>query len=97
MILQPNRYFSEAYEHDMAGILLVVEGTGFRVKQVMKDSPATAADLRAGDLITAVNGRAVLTMEELRQMFMRKGRSYRLNVKRGDEKLKAIIRLRRLI
>lgn len=97
MILEPNRYFSESYEHDMAGILLVVEGTGFRVKQVIEDSPATAAGLREGDLITAVNGRAVLTLEELRQMFMRKGRSYRLSLKRGDEKMQTRIRLIRLI
>ena len=97
MILEPNRYFSEAYEHDMAGMLLVVEGTDFRVKQVMENSPATAAGLREGDLITAVNGRAVLTLEELRQMFMRNGRSYRLSVKRGDETMQTRIRLTRLI
>jgi C-terminal processing protease CtpA/Prc len=97
MILEPNRHFSEPYEYDMAGILLVVEGAGFRVKQVLEDSPATAAGLREGDLITAVNGRADLTLEELRQMFMRKGRSYRLSLKRGDEKVQTRIRLTRLI
>jgi hypothetical protein len=97
MILAPNRYFSEPYEHDMAGMLLVVEGKGFRVKQVIDDSPATAAGLCEGDLITAVNGRTVLTLERLRQMFMRRGRSYRLSVKRGDEKMLTKITLRRLI
>jgi len=97
MIIEPNRYFSETYEYDMAGMLLVVEGTGFRVKQVMENSPATAAGLREGDLITAVNGRTVLTLERLRQMFMRKGRSFRLTAKRGDEKMQTIITLRRLI
>lgn len=97
MILEPNRYFSEPYEHDMAGMLLVVEGTSFRVRQVIERSPATIAGLRAGDLITAVNRRPTLTLEELRQMFMRKGRSYRLSVTRGDEKMQTIIRLTRLI
>jgi PDZ domain len=96
MILEPNRYFSDPYEYDMAGMLLVVEGVGYRVKQMMKDSPATAAGLKEGDLITAVNGR-VLTLEELRRMFMRKGRSYRLSVKRGAEKIQTTITLRRLI
>jgi hypothetical protein len=97
MILEPNRYFSETYEHDMAGMLLVVEGKNFRVKQVMENSPANAAGLREGDLITAVNGRAVLTMEELRQMFMQKGQRYRLSINRGNEKMQISIILRRLV
>ena len=97
MILEPNRYFSETYEHDMAGMLLVVEGKTFRVKQVMENSPANAAGLREGDLITAANGRAVLTMEELRQMFMRKGQRYRLSINRGNEKMQIRIILRRLV
>lgn len=97
MILEPNRYFSEAYEHDMSGMLLVVEGTGFRVKQVIENSPATAAGLREGDLITVVDGRAALTLEDLRQMFMRIKRSYRLTFKRGDKRMQTRIRLTRLI
>jgi hypothetical protein len=97
MILEPNRYFSEAYEHDMAGMLLVFEKTGFRVKQVIEDSPATSAGLREGDLVTAVNGRSTLTLEDLRQMFMRKGRSYRLSFKRDDKTMQTRIRLTRLI
>ncbi len=97
MILEPNRYFSEAYEHDMARMLLVVEGKGFRVKQVINHSAATAAGLREGDLITTVNGRADLTLEQLRLMFMREGRSYLFSIKRGEQQIQRKIKMRRLI
>ncbi len=99
MILEPNRYFSEAYEHDMTGMLLVAEGTGFRVKQVMEDSPATAARLHEGDVISAINGKpaSALTLEQLRLMFMREGRSYGLTVKRSEQRIQTTIKLRRLI
>lgn len=99
MILEPNRYFSEPYEHDMAGMLLVTEGTGFRVRQVIENSPATAAGLHEGDVISAINGKpaSALTLEQLRLMFMREGRSYLFSVKRGEQKTQTRIRLRRLI
>jgi len=99
MILEPNRYFSQSYEHDMAGMLLVTEGTGFRIRQVIENSPATAAGLHEGDVISAINGKpaSALTMEQLRLMFMREGRSYLFSVKRGNQKIQTRIRLRRLI
>jgi len=99
MILEPNRYFSEAYEHDMAGMLLVTEGTGFRVRQLIENSPATAAGLHEGDVISAINGKpaSALTLEQLRLMFMREGRSYLLSIKRGEQQIQITIKMRRLI
>ena len=99
MILEPNRYFSEAYEHDMAGMLLVTEGTGFRVRQLIENSPATAAGLHEGDVISAINGKpaSALTLEQLRLMFMREGRSYLLSIKRGEQQIEITIKMRRLI
>ena len=102
MILEPNRTFSEPYEYDMSGLLLIAEGTDytiFRVRQLIENSPATTAGLREGDVISAVNGKvaAKLTMEQVRQMFKQEGQSYLLSIKRGDEKMQTRIRLRRLI
>ena len=99
MILEPNRYFSKSYEHDMAGMLLVTEGTGFRVRQVVENSPATAAGLHEGDVISAINGKpaSALTLEQLRLMFMREGRSYLFSIKRGEQQIQRTIKMRRLI
>ncbi len=99
VILEPNRYFSEGFEHDMSGMLLVVEGTGFRINQVMGNSPASAAGVHKGDILITVNGKRspTLTLEQLRRMFLRDGRSYWLGVKRGDRIIQTKISLRRLI
>jgi hypothetical protein len=102
MILKPNRYFREPYEYDMSGALLVVEGADFKtfkIRQVIENSPASEAGLRLGDVILAVNRKPAskLTLEQVRQMFKQEGRSYRLRVKRGEQKIETTIKLRRLI
>lgn len=102
MILEPNRYISDPEEYDMSGMLLVAEGTDFRtfkVRRLIENSPATAAGLREGDVISAVDGKpaSTLTLEDVRQMFKQKGRSYRLTVERSEQKIQTKIKLRRLI
>ncbi len=102
MILEPNRYISDFEEYDMSGMLLIDEGADFRtfkVKRTIVNSPATAAGLREGDIISAVDGKSTsnLTLEQVRQMFKRKGRSYRLTVERDGQKIQTKIKLRRLI
>jgi len=102
MILEPNRYISELEEYDMSGILLIAEGADFRtfkVKKVIEDSPAIAAGLREGDIISAIDNKSAsnLTLEQVRQMFKQKGSSYRLTVERSEQKIQTKIKLRRLI
>ncbi len=86
----------------MSGALLIAEGTEFKifkVRQLIENSPATAAQLREGDVLSAIDGEPAskLTLEQVRQMFNKEGRSYLLSVKRGDEELQIRIRLRRLV
>ena len=102
MILEPNRYISESEEYDMSGMLLIAEGTDFKtfkVRRTIENSPATLAGLREGDIISAVDGKSTsnLTLEQVRQMFKQKGRSYRLTVERDGQKIQTKIKLRRLI
>jgi membrane-associated protease RseP (regulator of RpoE activity) len=102
MILEPNRYISDSEQYDMSGMLLIAEGTDFRtfkVRRMIENSPATLAGLREGDIISAIDGKPTsnLTLEQVRQMFKQKGRSYRLTVERDGQKIQTKIKLRRLI
>ena len=102
MILEPNRHFSEPDEYDMSGLLLIAEGNDFKtfkVRHLIEDSPATAAGLSEGDVISAVNGTPAskLSLEQVRRMFKKEGQSYLLSIKRGDERTQIRISLRRLI
>ncbi len=102
MILEPNRHFSAPDEYDMSGMLIIAEGNDFKtlkVRHLIEDSPATAAGLREGDVIAAVNGilASKLSLEQVRRMFKKDGQSYLLSIKRGDERMQIRIKLRRLI
>jgi hypothetical protein len=102
MILEPARSISEPEEYDMSGLLLVAEGADFKtftVRQTIENSPAALAGLREGDVISIIDGKSArrLTLEEVRQMFKRSGRSYPLVVERGGQKIRTRIELKKLI
>ena len=102
MILEPDRFISDAEEYDMSGMLLIAEGTNFRtfkVRRTIENSPATLAGLREGDVISLIDGRSTsnLTLEEVRRMLKQKGRNYRLTVERDGQQIQTKIKLRRLI
>jgi hypothetical protein len=102
LILEPNSQLDEPFEHDMSGALLIAEGADFKslkVKRVMDGSPAAAAGLREGDVILAIGGQRTsdLSLELVKQMFRRPGRTYRLELDRAGETIHTEIQLRRLI
>lgn len=102
MILEPSRSISDPQEYDMSGMLLIAEGTDFKifkVRQIIENSPATAAGLQEGDIILAIDGKPAsnLTLEQVRQMFKQTSRSYRLTIERDKQKLQTGIKLRRLL
>ncbi|HJR08823.1 MAG TPA: aspartyl protease family protein [Pyrinomonadaceae bacterium] len=102
MILESNRYISDPEEYDMSGILLIAEGKDFKtfkVGRIIEHSPAEAAGLREGDVITAIDRKPIstLVLEQVRQMFKQNGRSYRLMINRDGQMVQTKIKLRRLI
>lgn len=102
IILEPNAQISEPYEASLSGASIAAEGSDYktyRVRSILEDSPALEAGLRAGDVITAIDGKpaAAFTFEQLRQMLRQDGREFLLSIKRGEERLQVKIKLRRLI
>lgn len=102
IILEPNARFAEPFEASFTGASLAAGGADFKtfkVKSVLDGSPAAEAGLRAGDVITAVDGKpaARFTAEQLRRMFRQESRKYILNIKRGETVLQATLKTRRLI
>ena len=102
MILESNKFFGDAYDVDMTGLVLASESPGFevvRVNRVLEGTPAAEAGLRQGDEIIAVDSRPAveLGLAKLREMFKQPGRSYSLKFKRGADTLSAEIKTRRLV
>lgn len=91
------RDLSESEAEEMSAKLGFGEGYGVVVAEVLKDTPAEAAGLRAGDLVVAIEGRPVVETRalqrivggtaagrELRLVVLREGRRRELRVRVGQ-------------
>ena len=102
MMLEPNAGFKDPYEVAMSGI-----GFGSneedckdrKVQEVEPNSPASAADLQVGDIITAIDDKGIndIPSNDFEQLWKQNGKEIRLTIKRGTEILEKRIILRRLI
>ena len=102
MRLEPNDSLRDPFESDMSGLILVADGADFktlRIGQVRSDSPATAAGLREGDVLLALDDQPVsmFTLFQLKQIFKQDDREVLLRVRRGEEQLQVRFRLKRRI
>ena len=92
VMVVPLTTMNKPLEEDLSGVVLIAEGKDFRtikVRQVFANSPATKAGLRAGDVITEIDGKPVaeLDLQTIRRMFRNPGQAYQLLVKRQNENL----------
>jgi len=91
------RDLAEAEMDDLAVKLGLREGYGVVLAEIMKDTPAASSDLRAGDLIVAIDGRPVVETRglqrvvgstaagrELTLVVVREGRRRELRVRVGQ-------------
>jgi len=99
VFFEPNPKFSDPFEADMSGAVLLRTGADYVVRLVNPDSPASEAGLEEGDHVTSIDGTptAGLDLSALRTHLTGAGRSVRLEVTRGDEHHTATMVLRRLI
>lgn len=99
ILLAPNASTREGPAEDRCGLLLVAEGDDFslvRVRWVAGGSPAAAAGVRPGDVVTAVDGRAAAAvgLAGLWQLFQGpEGTAHRLRFSREGHEREVAIRL----
>lgn len=100
MLLEKARGFGEPFETDMAGLALDWQpDSTLKVRSVLPDSPAAAAQLREGDVLLAIDGQTTSALGEdrVRKSFLVHGAELRLSIRRGGETLEKKVRLKRLV
>ena len=101
IILEPSSMFGTPFDRASSGLALRALGQDFRtftVVDVLEDSPATAAGIRIGDVITSIDDTpaADLTMFRINEIFG-EARTYTLGILRGQGKLTVKLTTRKLV
>ena len=102
IILEQNKHFNEPYEYDMSGISLLSVSPDFKrikVLRILQHSPASEVGIKPDDSIVAIDGRPApeIGLRDIREMFKHSGRTYALEIQRGNELLRFKLTTRRLI
>ncbi len=100
IILEPNRYFGEPFEFNMAGLQFIRATQGrLEVTRVIPSSPASEVGLLAGDQIVRINGRPAsqFSQDELDRLLKQEGEEIEFDINRGEESLQLQLKLRRLM
>lgn len=66
---------------------MVPEVNGVLVAQVIPNTPAASAGMRRGDVVTAINGQAIMTADQLQRMVESSGvnQALQIKVRRGNQ------------
>ncbi|MGZ8781343.1 MAG: aspartyl protease family protein [Thermoanaerobaculia bacterium] len=102
LLLMPNRALHDPIDIDMTGALLAARDSAFDaivVHNVLSDSPAAHAGVRAGDELRAIDGRAVTAaqLDDVRKLFKSEGRRFTLTLVRDGAEMSVPITTRRLV
>ncbi len=102
MILEPGPEFKKPMEHDMCGVFIIEKlepVRGFWVMAVTPGSPAEAAGIKQGDLITGIGGKAPdrITLTQARDLLRRHGKKVALSIMRDGQQMEMNVRLKRMI
>ena len=94
IFLKPNSWYSERFEVDMSGIAF---GPSYHISSVAKGSSAETAGLKVGDVMEKMNGTPVsnLGLERAHHLLMVDGTKCKIEFKRGDKTMQAIVILKR--
>jgi hypothetical protein len=100
--LLENRSYDDPYEWDMSGLWFRCEGPDFRfffIQHVAPGTPAERAGLAVGDQLLTVDGidAGKYTLESLRRLLKRHGRTMDVTVKRDGRTLSKTLTLKRIV
>lgn len=100
LYLEPNAGFGEPFEWDMSGMILEPgEDGALAVGEILPGTPAEAAGLKAGDIITEIDGRSIGAgdRETVKELLRRDGAEVTLKYRRGEEIGTKVITLHRRV
>ncbi len=103
LYLQPNRRYSNKFEYDKSGLVIIATGMGLNkyvVHSVIVGSPAHLIGIKEGDVIKRINRSpaGLLTLDRIGQIFKKKeGKITKVVVVRDGKRLKFEFSLRNLI
>ena len=102
LLLIPNRALGDPIDIDMTGAVLAARDSAFDaivVHNVLADSPAAHAGIRAGDELRAIDGRPVTAaqLDDVRKLFKSEGRRFTLMLVRDGAEMTVPITTRRLV
>lgn len=100
--LEPNQYIGEPFEFDMSGLSLAAQGDDlreYRVRSVIRATPAAQAGIAAGDIIVSIDHRPAreLTLTDIRRVFKQPDREVVLELKRSTQSISVRLKTRRLV
>lgn len=86
---------AESLDGELGNYFGAPEGRGILVRGVFPDSPAAKAGLKAGDVITSVNGERIQTVHELREKLVEKNaeKNVKLGLLRNKTELSLTVEL----
>ncbi len=100
IFLKPNKYFSDPFEINMAGIFLLEKYNGDKyVFDVIENSPGFYCGLKKGDKIISINGKNATdyNLFEAKNIFKQEGKTVKLLIQRDTERFEKTILLKRII
>jgi len=101
VILEPNATFARPFDDAFSGLAILAEGKDyktFRIKDVLENSPASAAGIQNDDVIVTIGGRpaSALTLTQILDMLERPV-PRKLIVRRAEHRLRFTLRPRKLV